>query len=413
MFDSFPNIRHLRAFKEVAEHQSVSAAAQKVHLSQPAVTQAISGLEKSLEVPLFDRRPEGMFTTPTSQAFLLRVQRMFANLEDGAARAVQAAGKRTRRSDADFFKNTSASQMRALVAIWETGSFSLAARRVGVSQPSIHRAGRELEKLADIPFFQATRRGVELTPAAEFFARGIKLAAAELQQGFDEIALSKGRDSTRISVGSLPLSRTAILPEAIHALMAAHDGVQVAAIDGPYDELLRSLRYGDLDFLIGALRTPTPTDDIVQERLFDDALTVVAGPNHPLVGQENVTLDETLKYPWIAPPRTTPSGSYLFRTLGIGARDSTPVRIVSSSLVLVRGLLSKGEYVTLLSLNQMAVEQDQGLMVPLNVNLPDSTRPIGLTFRKGWHPTPTQASFLNSIRTASRAFTQDQYRQNL
>ena len=39
-----PNIRHLRVFRRVAQCHSVSAAAEKEHLSQPAVTQAISKL---------------------------------------------------------------------------------------------------------------------------------------------------------------------------------------------------------------------------------------------------------------------------------------------------------------------------------------------------------------------------------
>ena len=46
----------------------------------------------------------------------------------------------------------------------------------------------------------------------------------------------------------------------------------------------------------------------------------------------------------------------LHRLLRIGARDETPVRIVSSSLVLVRGLLTRGDYVTIMSRHQMQVE---------------------------------------------------------
>ena len=409
----FPNLRHLMAFKEVAERESVSAAAAHVHLSQPAVTQAIASLEKSLQLPLFDRRPAGMFVTSTGRAFLARIQRMFAHLEEGASLAVQSVGRRNRQSDASFYKKVSASQLRALIAIWETGNFSLAARRVGISQPSIHRAGHELEKLAGVPFFNKSRSGIELTQAAEHFARGIKLAAAELQQGYDEITLSKGRDSTRIAVGSMPLSRTAILPESINALLDKNDGVQVHTIEGPYGELLRSLRYGDLDFLIGALRKPAPADDVVQEHLFDDPLAVVAGPHHPLVGQEDITLEDTLRFPWIAPPKTTPSGSYLFHTAGIGNLEATPVRVVSSSLVLVRGLLNRGNYVTIMSLHQIGVELEQGLVVPLNVALPDSERPIGLTFRKGWHATPTQKRFLDLIRAASGSEKRQSYTQFL
>jgi LysR family transcriptional regulator of gallate degradation len=397
----FPNIRHLLAFREVAEQKGVSAAAARVHLSQPAVTQAIAQLEKKLDLRLFDRRPEGMFVSRQGQIFLSRVQRILAHLEYGAAQAVRASGPIKPKPKLDFHKNVSASQLRALVAIWETGNFSMAARRIGISQPSVHRAGRSLEKLAGLPFYIVNRNGLELTPAAELFVREVKLAAAELRQGYDEIAQSKGRDSTKIAVGSMPLSRTSILPMAIDGLLDYNHGVQVRNVDGPYDELLKGLRYGDLDVLIGALRNPVPADDIVQEKLFDDPLAIVAGPHHPLAVQQKVTLSEALNYPWIAPPRSTPTGSYLFHTLEIDKLVKTPIRIVSSSLVLVRGLLSQGNYLTILSLHQMAVEQAQGLMVPLSIDLPNSTRPIGLTMRKSWNPTPTQSRFLELIRSAA------------
>ncbi len=178
-------------------------------------------------------------------------------------------------------------------------------------------------------------------------ARAIKLAAAELRQGAAELAALKGgRDSTRIAVGSMPLSRAEILPDAMHRLLGGErtGGVQLRNVDGPYDELLKGgLRHGDLDLLIGALRDPVPTEDVVQEVLFDDPLALVVGPGHPLAGRTGLRLEDTLAYPWIAPPPvTTPAGSYLSRVLRIDDLPETPVRVVSSSMVMLRGLLARG-----------------------------------------------------------------------
>lgn len=401
----FPNLRHLRAFMEVAEAGGISAAADRVHLSQPAVTQAIARLEERFGARLLDRRPEGMFATPEGEVLLVRVRRMFDTLAAGAARAVRLAGRRDGKPVADFHTRTTATQLRALVAIGRAGNFSLAARQLGISQPSIHRAGRDLEKLAGMSFFVAGRRGIELTPQAEAFARAVKLAEAELGQGRDELARLKGRDATRIGVGSMPLSRSEILPAACDALLAEAANVQIRFVDAPYGELLRELRYGDLDVLIGALRDPPPSEDVVQEPLFDDPLAVMAGPGHPLVGRRGLTLQDTLAFPWIAPPRDAPAGAYLFRTLGIGKMGRTPVRVVTSSMVLVRGMLARGNYLTILSPRQAAVEIELGLMVPLDVPLPGSARPIGLTTRAGWMPTPTQARFLELVRSAAQGRT--------
>ncbi len=401
MEQSLPNLRHLYAFMEVADAGGISAAAHRVHLSQPAVTQAISGLEKRLDTQLLDRRAEGMFPTSEGEVLLIRVQRLFVLLAEGAARAVRLGGRREARADASFHTRVTAAQLRALIAIREARNFSLAARNLGISQPSVHRAARDLEKLSGLTLFTPSRKGIELSPAAEAFARAVKLAEAELAQGFDELTRLKGRDATRISVGSMPLSRTEILPQACDALLREAAGVQLSFVDAPYNELLRELRYGDLDLLIGALREPPPAEDVTQERLFDDTLAIMAGPQHPLAGQKGLSLADTLDYPWIAPPKSTPAGSYLFRTLGIGQMTETPVRVVTSSMVLVRGMLKRGDYVTILSPRQAAVEIAQGLMVPLDIPLPDSARPIGLTTRAGWMPTPTQARFLDLVRSAA------------
>ena len=146
-----------------------------------------------------------------------------------------------------------------------------------------------------------------------------------------------------------------------------------------------------------------PADDVMQEVLFTDSLSIVARPGHPLAGVAPRTLADTLAFPWIAPPKDTPSGTYLFETLRIQDMAKTPVRIVSSSLVLVRGLMSRGDYVTIMSRNQYALEEAQGLLTPLPIPLPDSARPIGLITRAGWQPTATQARLLDLIRDYCRA----------
>ncbi len=402
MATEFPNLRHLRAFMEVADAKGISAAAHRVHLSQPAVTQAISGLEKRFGVALLDRRPEGMFATEEGEVLLLRVRRMFDHFAQGAARAVRLAGRRDGKPVADFHMRVTAAQLRALIAIREAGNFSLAARALGIAQPSVHRAGRDLEKLSGLRLFAPSRKGIELTPPAEAFARAVNLAEAELGQGLDELTRLSGADATRIGVGSMPLSRTEILPVACNALLKEARGVQLRLVDAPFNELLRQLRYGELDVLIGALRDPSPAEDVVQEALFDDSLAVMASPDHPLASRRGLTLADTFNYPWIAGPKETPTGAYLFRTLGIGDMEQTPVSVVTSSMVLVRGLLPRGDYLTLLSPRQAAVEVAQGLMVPLDLPLPGSARRIGLSTRAGWMPTPTQARFLDLVRAAAR-----------
>ncbi|MCI5074578.1 LysR family transcriptional regulator [Oricola sp.] len=403
MRQSLPNIRHLRVFREVAHCHSVSLAAERAHLSQPAVTQAIAKLEEELSVPLFNRRRDGMFATDIGGKFLARVERALDHLQAGARDAARLGARQKGRGFADFDRLLTAAQLRALVAVSEASNFSMAARNIGISQPSIHRAARNLERLSGLKLFAGAHEGISLTPAAQALAQRTKLALAELQQGFDEVDDYLGRDSTHIVIGALPLARTFILPQAIDAMVRSSERVQIRAVDGRYRELLHGLRYGDIDMLIGALRDPPPADDIVQEPLFDDPLAIVAGANHPLAERDAVTIEDVLRYPWVAPPKTTPAGSYLYDTLRIQDLPQTPVRVVSSSLVLVRGLLMTGDYITIISLNQIRHEYEQRVLLPLPIELPDSARTIGLTYRQGWRPTKTQQQFLGYLRELGRS----------
>jgi LysR family transcriptional regulator of gallate degradation len=130
-------------------------------------------------------------------------------------------------------------------------------------------------------------------------------------------------------------------------------------------------------------------------------LAVVVRAGHPLCLEPDVTLEKTLSYPWIAPPKSTPAGSYLSEVLRIPEMENTPVKVVSSSLVLVRGLLLEGDYVTIISHHQARHELEQGILAAIPVSLPNNERPIGLTFRSGWQATPTQDRFLQLLRAAA------------
>ena len=166
MRQALPNIRHLRVFREVAHCHSVSMAAERAHLSQPAVTQAIAKLEEDLSVPLFERRRDGMFVTEVGAQFLERVGRALDHLQAGAREAARTGSRQKGRGFADFDRLLTAAQLRALVAVSEANNFSMAARSIGISQPSIHRAARNLERLSGVKLFSSAHEGISLTPAA-------------------------------------------------------------------------------------------------------------------------------------------------------------------------------------------------------------------------------------------------------
>jgi LysR family transcriptional regulator, regulator for genes of the gallate degradation pathway len=381
------NLRHLRAFREVVRCGSISAASHSVHLSQPAITQAIAKLEHFMSALLFVRSSTGMTTTEAGALLFMRSERALDLIRAGAQQCRVGNDARRGKGFANFDELVTSAQLRALIAVSDHGNFTLAARGIGASQPSLHRLARDLESLSGVPLFKA---------------RHARLAFSELHQSMAEIDATQGINSARIMIGTLPLARSSILPNTINEFAGVRPEVQVGVVDGPYDDLLHALRHGELDLIVGALREPVPIDDVVQEALFHDPLAVVARHLHPLASRTTISVADLACYPWVVPKRGPPTRLHfdaLFKDAGI---DPPTGLVEASSLVLIRGLLTGSDRLTIVSAHQVEPELRLGALQCLPFDLKHTSRPIGITVRRDWQPTTIQSLFVNLLRKASR-----------
>jgi len=399
METEIPNLRHLHAFREVALQGSISQASERIFLSQPAITQAIAKLERSLDTPLFERHSNGMRLTEGGALFAERVERSLKLIRFGTHEALRSDSDKSARSSTLDLALTS-TQLRALVAVADARNFSLAARAIGTSQPALFRAARELETLLGTALFEKTSQGISLTRPGQILTQQVKLAFAELTQGFAEVGALNGRDTGCIVVGAMPLSRHYIVPTAINAFARQRPEVEVRVAEGSYVELLHGLRHGEIDVLVGALRSPVPVDDVVQERLFDDLLTIVARVGHPLAGKRRISIGDLASHPWAVPRAGTPTRDCFEARFDAPPHTKPAGLVESSSLILIRALLLNSDRLTLISNHQIRMEARQDLLTTLPYNLSATRRPIGLTTRVGWRPTATQQLFLDLLHKA-------------
>ncbi len=384
------NLRHFRVFLAVADVRSLTLAADCCGVSQPAVTQSLNKLERDSGGAFFDRTRQGFFLTERGRVFEIRLRRAMNRLDtaliDVSPRLVLTA---------------TTAQLQALMAMTEAQNFTLAARALGLAQPTVHRAVTQLEREAARPLFERTSFGMVPTRACQDLAQAARLAMAEIAQAEAELAEFDGREVGEIVIGSLPLSRSVVLPEALARFRSARPKQKVTVIDGIYDALLGRLRRGEIDVLIGAMRDPLPIDDVIQEPLFADTLTVLARPGHALVGQGAVPLDVLVQHPWVVPRPGTPSREQfdaLFEGRGISMPDSL---MECGSILLMRELLRRSDLLGCISTNQAQAEVEAGLLARLDVEVSWAARDIGLTTRAGWVPTGAQALLLDLIRTAA------------
>lgn len=372
----------------IAETGSVTQAAQTCHVSQPAVTQAMGKLEGQVGGALFDRTRRGFFLTARGMALSARLRRAFGLLDP----ALAAVAPRLRMT-------ATTAQLTALIGVREAENFTLAAERLGLAQPTVHRAIAQLEREVSRPLFERTAHGTVATRACAALAQATELAFAEMDQAEADIAELDGAGVGRIVIGALPLSRSVILPAALLAFQNERPGQTVTVIDGPYRDLLGGLRRGGIDVIVGALRDPAPIADVVQETLFDDRMAVIAGNHHFLAGKPGLTLRDLRGRGWLVPRSGTPARRQ-FDDL-IGTRETPKSLLETGSILLMREMLCDSDLLGCISGAQAAAEVSKGLLTRLDIDLGWLGRPIGLTYRDNWVPTRAQARLLDLIRQAT------------
>ncbi|OJU08048.1 MAG: hypothetical protein BGN86_12480, partial [Caulobacterales bacterium 68-7] len=388
------NLRHLLAVSAIGALGSLGRAAEAVHLSQPALTQAVVKLEGQLQHRLFDRQANGMTPTAAGAELIERVDRAARELAD-AFDAV--AGGRRGRTGRGILLRISFTHLRAAVAAVEFGNFVLASRATGISPPAIHRAVREFERLTDVTLFERRGRSVAPTQKARSLAAAARRAVAEIEAALADLSAQRGEGGGRVAIGALPLARARLIPEAVSGFHRAHPDVAISIVDGPYAELFARLVAGELDVVVGALRLPLPSPEVVQTPLYEDRLVVVARAGHPLAQTAAVDLGDLAAYPWIMAAPGVPMRAMWETMFTRAGRPVPPVAIECSSVVTIHGLLADGDWLTLLSPEQVAGELAAGRLAIIGSEDLGAARVIGVTTRAGWRPSGAQAAFLERL----------------
>lgn len=386
------NLRHFRVFLAVGDLRTPTAAAERCLVSQPAVTQALAKMEREAGGDLFKRTRQGFFLTQRGEAVDARLRRAMDHLDAAMAEV-----------SLRLTVTATYAQLQALIAMTEAQSFMLAARNLGLAQPTVHRAVSQIEQEAARSLFERTSFGLVATRPCREIAQAARLAFAEFDQIDADLADFDGHEVGSIRIGALPLSRAKLLPEAISRFRKLRPNQPITVIDGTYKEMLAGLRNGDIDFLLGALRDPLPVEDVVQEFLFTDFLVILARPGHELENASGLTLETLVGHPWVVPRPGTPTREQ-FDTLFAERAIPKPDSIVEcGSILLMRELLSKSDLLGCISGQQARREVQTGTLIELDAGIDWPGRDIGATYRSGWVPTKAQALLLTKLREVARA----------
>jgi DNA-binding transcriptional LysR family regulator len=174
--------------------------------------------------------------------------------------------------------------LRYFVAVAEELHFGRAAERLHITQPSLSRGIRDLERMLGIDLFTRTKRTVRLTDAGRaLLAEAPRALAGVLRLGF------------------LPSATIELVPALVRASRAAFPGVRLRLLEMLDDPQLEALHERRLD--LGLLRTRHPSDELAFEPLHRERLCVVVARDHRLAGRRRVRYADLLDEALILWPR--------------------------------------------------------------------------------------------------------------
>ena len=179
-------------------------------------------------------------------------------------------------------------QLRAFVAIAESGTFTAGALRVHVTQAAISMQIRQLETEIGAKVFVRAPRHVILTEAGEQLLRRARHILREHDAALDEIAELAGAERGRLRIGSASaMVLTEQLPSILKELRKQHPAADIAVTSGTSEVLVDQILAGEVDIAFVSL--PVDVRGIKTERLSEDQLVAIASPRHKLAKQRTVS----------------------------------------------------------------------------------------------------------------------------
>ncbi len=158
------NLQQLQYFLAAAEEGSISAAAERLHLAQPSLSEQIRRLEAELGVALFQRLGRGVVPTEAGEALRPHAEAVLAEVEQ--AREAVVAQRELRGGIATFgtFGHPQYYLGAALVAAFRTRHPNVRVRLVGQNSAAVAEAVRAGELEAGIVALPVDDRGLDVRP---------------------------------------------------------------------------------------------------------------------------------------------------------------------------------------------------------------------------------------------------------
>ncbi|MFF2554378.1 LysR family transcriptional regulator [Nocardia sp. NPDC058058] len=196
-------------------------------------------------------------------------------------------------------------QMRYVLAVAETNSFTRAAERCHVVQSALSHQIARLERELGAKLFERTSRRVRITAAGAAFLPAARECLDAADRAAAEVAAAVGEVRGRLAVGLIPTVAAVDVPAALGEFRDRFPHVRISLRVGASDDLTDQIRTGTLDLAFLGLPTTAEPREVVAVELARDRLVAVVAPNHPLATETSVPLHRLAAEPFVDLPAGT------------------------------------------------------------------------------------------------------------
>jgi len=180
--------------------------------------------------------------------------------------------------------------LRYFLAVAEAGSFSRAADRLGISQPSVSQQMRDLETGLRVPLFQRRGKRILLTPRGLIFQEHARSVLRQLENFMQELNSEPGQLRGALHLGVVPVLNVPLVPNLLGLFTADHPAISVIVEEISSTEIETALEEGRMDVGLGFLTRHSP--NLRYERLCTDEFALIVSESHPWSKRRMIPLTE-------------------------------------------------------------------------------------------------------------------------
>jgi DNA-binding transcriptional LysR family regulator len=285
-------------------------------------------------------------------------------------------------------------------AVAQTGSMTLGAERLDISQPAVSKQIQGLERALGVHLFDRIGRRVRLSQAGAILADYAKLVFALAQQAEETLAEVRGLARGRLVIGASTTIGSYLLPGVLAEFARRHPRIELLVEVENTEQIHRRLVEHELD--LGLTEGLVEEEELAAEVFHRDELVVIAAPGHRLTGTRRVPLSAVQQEPFIL--REPGSGTRAVEERAL-ARLKLPVRVAMAlgSTEAIKRLVAEGVGLAIVSRLAVAMECAAGTLAVLPVAGLPIERPLHLVRRKGRRDGPAMQAFCGVLREKTQS----------